>query len=289
MVNCLLVLLILLVTISFMFFRLHIQDFVIHYIRRSQYKANASLYPILDSMPRVLITRNSIPYSLQTRMAILNIPNFERLKCNKQKTEVVMQGLCASGVWPATCRSDLVVFNAVYHSGGYFPSIHTDQEWNRITNEGFQVWCLEYNRNASKIGNMFIFENSYLDAKYKNTKYSLRVFGDEIVVFKNCLGVSTLSGTIKQKFVLDRLSVEFWKATTKMYYLDVEPGDCVVFDNTVAHMSDYRDKTKLRKAFNFRVAIKNLEKQLHYNKQSCGYVHSTRRTLDNPSMYQLVD
>lgn len=84
------------------------------------------------------------------------------------------------------------------------------------------------------------------------------------------------------------MTPEQFKNTTKKYYLDFEEGDCMIFDSNILHMSDYRDTSKLRKSFNFRVALKDENGDLHLDPQGCGYVNSVSSTVKNPSKFTLV-
>ena len=210
---------------------------------------------------------------------------------NQKKCKAALEKLCDENAWGGqTCRSDLVIFDVLRHKGAYFPSMHTDTEWNKVDNDGFQVWCLEYNKNKNKIGNMFIFENMYLENKYKHMKYFLRPGKNGgILVVKNCtLAESVITGKIKQQYVMEEMTREQFVNTTKKYYLDFEAGDCMAFDSNLLHMSDYRDRGNMRQSFNFRVALKNNKGELKLNPLGCGYVNSLSSTLKNPGMYSLV-
>lgn len=259
-------------------------------IKAQAYKNNKALYDLLDSMETIRITRTSIPESMRTRMHIINIPNFQDLSA-RQKCKSAMDGFCQEGsLGGKACRDDLVVFDVLQHTGAYIPSMHTDTEWNKLGNRGFQVWCLEYNHNADCVGNMFVFENSYLDRKYCDTAYYLRPRGDDILIVNNCKWANkVIDGSVDDRYILETMTKKDFAESTTKYYLDFDEGDCMLFESNVLHMSDYRDKSELRKSFNFRVAIKDENGDLLVDPDGCGYLHSVSGSVRNPSMYQLVE
>lgn len=259
-------------------------------VKARAYKTNKALYALLDTMETTCITRTTIPESMRTRMHIVNIPNFQHLSA-RQKCKSAMDGFCREGsLGGKACRDDLIVFDVLQHIGAYFPLMHTDTEWNKLGNRGFQVWCLEYNHNADCAGNMFVFENSYLDRKYRDTSYYLRPRGDNVLIVNNCKWANNIvDGSVDDRYILETMTMEdFAKSTTK-YYLDFDEGDCMLFESNLLHMSDYRDKSNMRKSFNFRVAIKDENGDLSVNPDGCGYLHSVSDSVRNPSMYQLVE
>lgn len=271
--------------------RQKVESIFMKLLTRKQRHDNSAIYNILEQMSTTNITRNTLPDSLRSRIYVINIPNFKHLKSQKEKCDTVLKRLCdkQAGLWKDTCRTDLIVFDVLEHIGAYFPSMHTDIEWNKVSNDGFQIWCLEYNKNSSKKGNMFIFENAHLEEKYKNTKYFLRMENNKILVVKNCLHSEKFIGTgVNKEYIMETMTPEQFKNTTKKYYLDFEEGDCMIFDSNILHMSDYRDTSKLRKSFNFRVALKDENGDLHLDPQGCGYVNSVSSTVKNPSKFTLV-
>lgn len=266
------------------------ETLVVKLLRWKQRRVNKEIYAILDRIPTTDITRTTIPASLRSRMHVINIPNFKELGSAREKCDVVLTAFCEDGVgfWKDTCRTDLVVFDVLEHNGAYFPSMHTDIEWNKVSNDGFQVWCLEYNENSSKKGNMFVFENDRL-AKYKDTKYFVRMEDDKILVVGNCLHAENIIGSgVRQDYVLETMTPEEFIESTKKYYLDFEEGDCMVFDTNLLHMSDYRDASDLRRSFNFRVALKDENGDLRLDPKGCGYVNSVSYTVKDPSKFALV-
>lgn len=285
-ITCIIVLIIVCIIL-----RQKIEKFLVKLLTRKQRHDNKAIYEILQKMPTNNITSNTIPDSMRSKMYVINIPNFKHLKSQKEKCDTVLKRLCDqnTGLWKDTCRTDLIVFDVLEHIGAYFPSMHTDIEWNKVSNEGFQVWCLEYNGNTSKKGNMFVFENDHLEKRYKNTKYFLRMEENKILVVQNCLHSEKMIGTgVNPEYIMETMTPEYFMRTTKKYYLDFEEGDCMIFNPNMLHMSDYRDTSKLRKSFNFRVALKDENGDLHLDPHGCGYVNSVSSTVKNPSKFALV-
>jgi hypothetical protein len=226
-----------------------------------------------------------LPDALRGRVSIAHVEGFGDLPSARDKCDAAMSALCP--LWPGACRDDLVVFDVLQARGAYLPGMHTDTEWNKVVNDGYQVWCLEENQNDANMGNMFIFANERLRAKYAGIGISVRVVGDEVRIVKNCgnVAVYMFEPTLE---ILERIPIaQFLDETTK-HYLDVEAGDCVAFDRTLMHMSDYRDTGKKRLAINFRVAYRN-EKGLEIDPEGCGYAGSVPRTIAAPGRYDLVE
>ena len=263
-----------------------IEAIVVRMLKHHQQKVNADLYLVLDGMHTNYITRTSVPESLRRRIHIVNVRGLAELSA-RQKCGAVLKKLCDAGAL-AACRKDLVVFDVLHHIGAYFPSMHTDTEWNKVENSGFQIWCLEHNKNREKVGNMFIFENAYLEQKYKGTMIFVRPRGGKILVVNNCLWSEGLLGGVRDAYILEEMTVEQFVNTTTKHYLDFEDGDCMMFAPDLLHMSDYRDTTDLRRSFNFRVVIKDANGNLRLDRTGCGYVNSISASLQNPSMYDLV-
>lgn len=285
-----LIVLTLVVVLSANFFKNSAEALIIRCVRWKQQRENQEIYKVLDQMPTTNITRTTIPNSLRSRVHVVNIPGFTNLKSPKDKCDIVLTAFCdqGKGLWNHTCRTDLIVFDVLEHTGAYFPSMHTDTEWNKVSNDGFQVWCLEYNKNTSKKGNMFVFENDHLQQQYNDTKYFLRMEDDKILVVKNCLHSGKFFGGVNPEYVLETMTVETFVKTTKKYYLDFDEGDCMVFDANLLHMSDYRDTSDLRKSFNFRIAFKDENGDLHLDPNGCGYVNSVSHSVKNPSKFSLL-
>lgn len=289
-----LMLLIILAVLCCVAFRTKIRHYLdghsVFILKNLTYKLNDAIYPFIDSIETNYITRTCIPDSLKHRLHVVNVPGLKNMKSNMEKCTSIMAAFCEEKTFgPDVCRDDLVVFDVLSHRGAYFPQMHTDIEWNKITNDGFQVWCLEYNNNKKKIGNMFLFENKYLEEKYATVKYFIRPYdANNVVVVKHCYISETPMGLIPEN-ILEVMPKELFLKTTTKYYLDFEEGDCMVFDTNFLHMSDFRDKSNNRRSFNFRLAIKNSEGDVKLDPNGCGYVHTIGHTLKNPTMYQAVE
>ena len=236
------------------------------------------------------ITSTDIPTEFKDRIQIIHIPNWNRIRSRKRRCTAIIDEIRRKQVRPIT--SEAVVFDVLEASGSYFPSMHTDTEWNMVLNDGFQVWCLEYNNNViPMLGNMFLVHNEYLRQRYKNTYYYLRQYGDQVYVIKNCTRTENpLTGKPLLKYILEVIHVDVFVQQTRMFYLDIKPNDCLIFDKDVLHMSDFRDSSLRRKSLNFRVAYKT-DGELTYSKTSCGYVNCLSTHIHkprSPGMYDLV-
>ena len=265
-----------------------IKNFLLeNFYKQRLYSLNKDFFNIVERLPIRHMSKNNIPECFNCRLNIVNVPDLKNIETNKEKVKKVMDVLCEKTEWEDYCRDDIVVFDLLVSVGAYFPSAHTDTEWNKISNDGYQVWCLESNTNPEKKGNMFLFYNESL-TKYNDIGYFLRKRGDDIWVVKNCKWSENIWGTINKENLLEKIPIDtFVKETTK-YYLDFEDGDCIAFAKNILHMSDYRDKTKSRKAINFRVAIKNAKKELKLKEEVCGYLNSVSETLQDPGKYSII-
>ena len=227
---------------------------------------------MLDTMPYEHITRKTIPDSLRGKIHVISVPQFPKLSSQREKCELILDSFCKSGAWEDTCRTDAVVFDVLEHVGAYFPSIHTDTEWNSVMSHGY------------------IFENPILE-KTLNHSFFIRSQGEELLLVKSCARAEYYHRYgVNPRYILGRMSIEQFVRTTKMYYLDFEPGDCMIFKKNLIHMSDYRDNTKLRKSFNFRVAHTNRYGKLDFSSERCGFVKSINRRQNQktPTKYEFV-
>lgn len=249
------------------------------------YSQNNQLYKILDLMPEYEISINNIPNELKSHLVIYNISNIKEIDKmnNKTKSETVLSILASNNKTINNLYNRLHIFDTLSFTGSYFPSIHTDIEWNKIQNDGFQVWCLVENYNKNNIGNMYILYNDYLYNKYKDIGINLRIYNNKIAVTKNCYNKEMFQ-FIKPKNILEYMSINTFMQTTKKFYLNFKEGDCIVLNKNIIHMSDYRTSSNLRKAFNFRVAIKTNNK-LKLSNEKCGYVHNINNTNNKPYFF----
>jgi hypothetical protein len=263
--------------------------FLTHVIRHKVRIQNRTMLDTLRRMEIHYITSDDIPSEFKRRIQIIHVSGWNRIKSRKGRCEAIIEEIKRTRV--RRINSDAVVFDVLEASGSYLPSMHTDTEWNLVRNKGFQIWCLEYNHNSPQLGNMFLFHNEYLRRRYRRTYYYLRQFGDNVYVIRNCLkSENALTGKPLTKYVLEVIPVDTFVQQTKMFYLDIHPNDCLVFDKDVLHMSDYRDKSTSRKSLNFRVAYKK-DGELTYSQSSCGYVNCLSTHIHkprSPGMYDLI-
>ena len=277
-----------------MLFKMYHLDIKLFIMKHFTYNIQSNMYKLLDTIRIININENNIPFELLDKIYIFNSGDIKKLKSSKEKCKKILDELC-NKINKLDCRrrNDFVLFDAINSKGGYFPSIHTDIEWNKIKNDGFNVWTLEYNNNDKKIGNMFIFYNKYLQQKYKNTGLFIRYKNDKIYIYKSCTQTSSeYIGLNIDKYLLETMTKEDFINNTRMYYLDFKEGDTIVFDKNIMHMSDYRDKSNKRKSFNFRIAIKDKKKNINFiNNNNCGYLTSIDNNLNsikNPDMYEYI-
>ena len=256
------------------------------------YCFSSDLYNLLDSLKITNINANNIPSELKGKIFIFNAGNIKQLKSKKEKCKKIISKLCDK-TNKLECNSidDFIFFDIINSTGGYFPVLHTDTEWNKVKNDGFNVWTLEYNKNKKKIGNMFILSNLYLQEKHKNAAFYVRVKNNTIYVYKNCVNTSReYFGLSIDDYLLDTMTKEDFIRTSRMYYLDFKEGDTIVFDKNIMHMSDYRDTSHNRKAFNFRVIIKDKDKNIVLDDDDCGLSISIKekKLIKNPNKYEFV-
>lgn len=126
----------------------------------------------------------------------------------------------------------LVVVDIINTYGSYFPSIHTDIEWNYYPMNGFQVWVLISNENHDK-GNMFFFETN-----------------DAIAGGGNSVNIEDKCFVCERK--KERKTIEL-KNTAR--YVNIREKNCVFFNQNMLHMSDFRQSDNTRHALNFRVLV----------------------------------
>lgn len=207
-------------------------------------------------------------------MCATRIPGIETIarQPKTQAAETILRTLVRE--FPGRLRppegEQLVVFDTLAYDGAYFPSAHTDIEWNRIRNEGFQVWTLV--RNDRYEGNMYILHNPYLSDRYRDTAIYLRCRGDQVCVVKNCYDAE-FGPWLREARILERIPMAAFLRTTKKFYLHFLPGDTVVFTKNTLHMSDYRARDNNRRAINFRVVVTKDRGKLVTSDEWCGYVH----------------
>lgn len=240
------------------------------------YNQNQEFFKVVDAMENIDLTIDNIPPELQPYIYGINIPKF------KKDPEMILDQFVKRNKYLQQRHEDLFIFDILDFTGAYFPSAHTDIEWNKVKNDGFQVWTLI--NNDDYVGNMFIFFNQYLYDKYYGTGIFLRMYKNKVAVLKNCLQINLLK-YIAVEHILELIPIDEFIRTTKKYYLDFKSGDTIMFAKNVIHMSDYRNLNSTRTAFNFRVAFKeeNCEsgdgdgkKELNISDSDCGYLNDKR-------------
>jgi hypothetical protein len=233
---------------------------------------NNKFYSIVEQIPEQRITVDNIPPELKSQISCINIPNIHEINKKKNKADIVLNIFARKHKSISDIYKKLYIYDTLSFSGSYFPTAHTDIEWNKVRNDGFQIWSLVENKNKEKKGNMFILYNEYLYNKYKDTAIFLRIHNGKIAVIRNCYQ-SEFMWWVNPKFIYEYIPISKFIEDTRKYYLDFQSGDTILFLKNTLHMSDYRDSSGNRKAFNFRVAIKE-DGKLKLSKDSCGYVHN---------------
>ena len=219
-------------------------------------KKNIKIYEIIYSMKYINIDINNIPNILGDKIGIYNIKNIVNIKDKKELISKILNKLDKKRFQTKNINViDYLDFKTRY---AYLP--HTDIEWNLIENNGYQVWYLVKNDNEHNFGNMFILYNDYIFNKYKNISYTIRCKNNKIEVCKNCKYES-------KSEILEVLSIEWFKKNTQLFYLNLNQGDCLIFNKNICHMSDIRGN-KVRHSINFRVVIDNI----NYQNCKCGFI-----------------
>jgi len=219
----------------------------------------------ISNMDYIKINNNYIPEILKNKLNIINVHTDYYNKYNDKKIIVnkILDKIKNKKLSYPVNKINIIDY--LDYKTKYYFGPHTDIEWNIIDNDGYQVWYLIKNNNTNNYGNMFIIYNEYLYKKYKKIYYSLNIDKKnkkKILVIKNCRNILE-----KNNIILETLDIDWFKKNTKIFYLDFKPGDCLIFNKNLLHMSDTRGN-KTRHAINFRV-IKNKLK-IKYN--NCGFI-----------------
>ena len=163
-------------------------------------------------------------------------------------------------------RHRCIVVDLMTSTGGYFPSMHTDVEWSVFdASDGFQTWILL--ENALKTGNMFILDTP--DVLPASVISSFGCGGGKPVTIKAQCGGQLLA-THKE-------------LQGQLKYLDMRPGECLLFGKNLYHCSDLRPSSQ-RTSINFRVVIADKDGGVPVNLSGvCAYAFRMRmRTLGIP-------
>ena len=236
----------------------------IPYLLVQQYSKikNAPLYELIYSLNYENIEIDKIPQELKDKMYIFNFDkSFIKNDFNEKK---FIKHIVDSIKHPKFNNTNINVLELLKTKVKYYFTAHTDIEWNLITNDGYQVWCLFENNNKNNAGNMFYLYNEYLYNKYKDDYYSICIKNNKVIVHKNC------KYDLIKLNILEEFDKDWFIKNTKVYYLNINPGQCVVFDKRLCHMSDIRGKT--RYAVNFRVT----HGDVHFDNNTCGFVKDKR-------------
>lgn len=136
---------------------------------------------------------------------------------------------------------ELRVIDTIAFPGAYFPSIHTDLEWDLYPNDGFQIWYLTENEEKDNLGNMFLFPT---DRVLNSASSNLSLQEGDIIVQR-------------ANNELDKRVAEFpaSELKDKIRYLDMRPGECLVFSSWTYHMSDFRVPNPKRHAVTARILV----------------------------------
>lgn len=257
----------------------------LYFYSNIQNASNIKFHHLLENIKTTNISINKIPNELKNHIICyhVNLLNNPSSFVNRnQKINSILEKLNKinySNSFFRHNKNNLVIMDVVDHPGTYFPSIHTDIEWNSIENKGFQIWCLEKPQipnNKNNIGNMFLYYNEYLFKKYYNIGIFIRLENNEILILKNCILAELPGVKLNKNYLLEKMSIKQFLNSTKKYYLNFRPGDCIAFKQNILHSSDYRIKNSNRISFNFRVIIKNNQDQIQISKNNCGYLHNLK-------------
>ena len=149
---------------------------------------------------------------------------------------------------------DCVIVDLLVPKGSYFSKIHTDVEWDIFNkSDGFQVWYLI--KNDKPVGNMFI-----LNTNHVKPATNLRVKKNGQINQEPNGNINNNESILLDESIRD----------DPMYYLDMEPGECLIFGRNLYHLSDFRDVNS-RSAINFRVIIKDKDGGIPINTKSKTY------------------
>lgn len=240
----------------------NIVSLYVHFNKQLLYMRNKEFYKLLEQLEYDEITIHDIPYELKDYMICKNIPNI------KKDSRFILNEFIKDNKHLQEIQDDLFIYDELDFNGSYFPTAHTDIEWNKVLNDGFQVWSLIKNNNNT--GNMFILYNEYLYNKYNGVGIVLRIYKNQIAVIKNCVYFE-FSIHSNDDYIYELIPINEFMANTKKYYLNFNEGDSILFAKNVIHISDYRNNTNDRQAYNFRVAIKDKGK-INLSESNCGYV-----------------
>lgn len=233
-------------------------QYVLKRCNRTLHQAIVDHY--FETGEKTLSRNHNVPHGLAGKVAMYSSGPYAigPLDPPEQAIQNVMRTIESSfGPKPVKTKNVTVV-DYMNFTARYFFSAHTDVEWNTCDNTGrYQVWYLHKNMNPRRTGNMFVIDNPILRNRYPDTAISLAlVNGNTIQVHKNANSASHLqfitSCALDKSTLLHEEPLTTFFDHSDVYYLDVQPGEFVVFDWDVMHMSDPRGD-KPRSSINFRV------------------------------------
>ena len=138
---------------------------------------------------------------------------------------------------------DFIVVDVLSASGSYFPSFHTDVEWNTFcNNDGFQVWILlEEDPDIKPRGNMFIMESDIA-----RPGLSLRIENKSVNVLNN--------NDSHDQIIESYNSLSDINPVIK--YLNPKIGNVFIMNPSLFHCSDPYNVNSKRRAINMRFVHK---------------------------------
>ena len=153
---------------------------------------------------------------------------------------------------------DVTLQGLLFAAGIVGPVIHWDPNWETFPHAaGFNLWCLLEEHVDPGEGNMFLFRTKELAPTDGAVSFS---FNENGHVYKenhmdNWLGTVRPSTVLKIYDTVEQINFE-------VTYLEMRPGECVVFSKRTLHQGDIRPHARgvpvrsiSRRAMSVRVAI----------------------------------
>lgn len=206
--------------------------------------SSASSYTILD------VSKHLLPLHQLHKTHEAGCPDFELQKqtIDALLLDVLPHVRLADGSSPAL--EDCLVANVQFGEGAFSPKIHWDTAWEMWPGaDGFQLWYLLEPHTVAGEGNMFMVSTPELDIDDTPIKLVPKPDGTVLKMLND-----NKTTTVIHKYAsLDSLGLQF-------EYLDMQPGECLVFSKRTLHVSDPRPHLKKqnvpRIAFIFRVVLR---------------------------------
>ena len=132
---------------------------------------------------------------------------------------------------------DLLLHGDYWLRGGYFPHLHWDTDWFAFPEvDGFQLWYLLENHWEPRQGNMFMVQSPVVHAGSTPVRFEMRG-GRVVMVHHPGAGDPVVESPFRSFNSLQEMGADF-------SYLDMRPGDCMIFSKRTLHMSDPRPVLK---------------------------------------------